>query len=177
MEARGVEPLSRDVSARTSTCVSGRFESRPRVPGRQGASWTSPEQVWPRPYQAVNRSEPDLATDWEALPAGAIARGYLVKQPEKTELRQLKLGRLLTWPADQPRHAIRASYHPVETGTPPSGGVVGPATDAACRRSQPPRSGQPADQDTAPAFYETSADVSVMPKPELEFPEKTVPAG
>ena len=109
MEARGVEPLSRDVSVRTSTCVSGRFESRPRVPGRQGASRTSPERFWPPPYQAVNGGEPDLATDWEALPAGAIARGYLIKQPGRTELRQLKHGRLLTWPADQPRHAIRTS--------------------------------------------------------------------
>lgn len=43
MEARGVEPLSRDVSARTSTCVSGQLESRLRVPGRQGASQASPE--------------------------------------------------------------------------------------------------------------------------------------
>ena len=57
----------------------------------------------------MKRGEPDLATDWEALPAGAIARGYLVKQPGRTELRQLKHGRLLTWPADQPRHAIRTS--------------------------------------------------------------------
>jgi|GEM_PF-5079923 len=45
VEARGVEPLSRDVSARTSTCVSGQLESRSRVPGRQGASQTSPEQI------------------------------------------------------------------------------------------------------------------------------------
>ena len=54
----------------------------------------------------MERGDSDLATDWEALPTGAIARGCLTKQPEKTELRQLKLGRLLTWPADQPRHAI-----------------------------------------------------------------------
>ena len=57
----------------------------------------------------MNRGESDLATDWEALPTGAIARGYLIKQPERTELRQLKLGRLFAWPADQPRHAIRTS--------------------------------------------------------------------
>ena len=57
----------------------------------------------------MNRGESDLATDWEALPTGAIARGCLTKQPEKTELRQLKLGRLFSWPADQPRHAIRTS--------------------------------------------------------------------
>ena len=43
MEAAGVEPASRDVSIRTSTCVSGLLESRPRVPGRQGSSQTSPE--------------------------------------------------------------------------------------------------------------------------------------
>jgi hypothetical protein len=43
LEAAGVEPASRDVSIRTSTCVSGQLESRPRVPGRQGSSQTSPE--------------------------------------------------------------------------------------------------------------------------------------
>lgn len=43
MEAAGIEPASRDVSAQTSTRVSGQFESRPCVPGRQGASRTSPE--------------------------------------------------------------------------------------------------------------------------------------
>jgi hypothetical protein len=106
LEAAGVEPASRDVSEQTSTCVSGQFGSRPRVPGRQGASLASPERFWPRPYQAMKRGEPDLATAWEALPAGAIARGCLIKQPERTELRQLKHGRLFTWPADQPRHAI-----------------------------------------------------------------------
>jgi len=57
----------------------------------------------------MKQGESDLTTDWEALPTGAIARGCLLKQPEKTELRQLKLGRLLTWPADQPRHAICTS--------------------------------------------------------------------
>jgi hypothetical protein len=45
LEAAGVEPASRDVSIRTSTCVSGRFESRPRDPGRQGSSRTSPERI------------------------------------------------------------------------------------------------------------------------------------
>jgi len=39
----------------------------------------------------MKQGESDLATDWEALPTGAIARGYLTKRPEKTELRQLKL--------------------------------------------------------------------------------------
>ena len=39
----------------------------------------------------MKRGESDLATDWEALPTRAIARGYLIKRPEKTELRQLKL--------------------------------------------------------------------------------------
>ena len=42
----------------------------------------------------MERGESDLATDWEALPTGAIARGCLVKQPGRNELRQLKLGRL-----------------------------------------------------------------------------------
>jgi hypothetical protein len=119
MEAAGIEPASRDVSERTSTRVSGRFEPRLRVPGRQGASQASPERFWPHPYRAMKRGESDLATAWKALPTGATARGYLIKQPERTELRQLKHGRLLTWPADQPRHAIRTSIHPVETSTPP----------------------------------------------------------
>jgi len=39
----------------------------------------------------VKQGESDLATDWEVLPTGTIARGGLIKQPEKTELRQLKL--------------------------------------------------------------------------------------
>ena len=43
VEAAGVEPASRDVSAQTSTCVSGQFESHRRVPGRQGSSSTSQE--------------------------------------------------------------------------------------------------------------------------------------
>ena len=43
VEAAGVEPASRDESEQTSTCVSGRFESRGRAPGRQGPSSTSQE--------------------------------------------------------------------------------------------------------------------------------------
>jgi len=43
MEAAGVEPASRDVSAQTSTCVFGQFKSRRRDPGRQGSSPTSQE--------------------------------------------------------------------------------------------------------------------------------------
>ena len=39
----------------------------------------------------MKQGESDLATDWEVLPTGTIARGSLTKQPEKTELRQLKL--------------------------------------------------------------------------------------
>jgi len=91
MEAAGIEPASRNVSAQTSTCVSGQFKSRGEAPGRQGAFATSPKLIWPYPYQAVKQGESDLATDWEVLPTGTIARGGLIKQPEKTELRQLKL--------------------------------------------------------------------------------------
>jgi hypothetical protein len=43
LEAAGIEPASRNVSAQTSTCVSGQFGSRGSAPGRQGASSTSPK--------------------------------------------------------------------------------------------------------------------------------------
>ena len=45
LEAAGIEPASRNVSAQTSTCVSGQFGSRGSAPGRQGASSTSPERI------------------------------------------------------------------------------------------------------------------------------------
>ncbi len=45
MEAAGIEPASRDVSEQTSTCVFGQFKSREKPPGRQGVSFTSPEQI------------------------------------------------------------------------------------------------------------------------------------
>ncbi len=48
-------------------------------------------------------------------------RDYLLlRQPEQSYLRQLKVGgQLLSWPADQPRHATGASTCPVETSSPP----------------------------------------------------------
>jgi len=45
VEAAGIEPASRNVSAQTSTRVFGQFESRHGAPGRQGASTTSSKQI------------------------------------------------------------------------------------------------------------------------------------
>jgi hypothetical protein len=45
VEAAGIEPASRNVSAQTSTRVFGQFKSRHGAPGRQGASTTSSKQI------------------------------------------------------------------------------------------------------------------------------------
>jgi len=98
-----------------------------------------------------------LATDWEALPTGAIARGCLVKQPEKTELRQLKLWSTFNV-ASRPT-TTRNPYlqHPVDTVTPPKESGRDPLGE----------SRRPA------AFYETSPAVSIVTNESRFFPRKT----
>lgn len=142
----------------------------------------------------MNRGESDLATDWEALPTGAIARGYLIKQPERTELRQLKLGRLFAWPADQPRHAIRTSSIRSKPVRPRCLPDRGPARKPAPLRDGPgghptgavvetihstgvyPAELQPKPTrlpKTASGPAETARAVWVVPAGHLKFPQKT----
>ena len=77
MEAAGIEPASRDVSAKASTCVFGCLRFAGGAPNRQGA----PRAIRPRSLAAriadLAGDESDLATGFWDSPTKARSRDYL----------------------------------------------------------------------------------------------------
>ena len=77
VEAAGIEPASRDVSAKASTCVSGYLRFAGEVPNRQGLS----RAMRPRSLAAraadLAGDESDLATGFWDSPTKARSRDYL----------------------------------------------------------------------------------------------------
>ncbi len=120
MEAAGIEPASRDISAPASTRVVGLFhlvvgasdrqdvrqpaENRNLVPGVLGVTW----------------NESDLSADFWTRPTRVRSRGYrVIRQPKPSYGWHLLFDRLFTWATDQPRRATGASTCPVEPSSPP----------------------------------------------------------
>jgi hypothetical protein len=77
MEAAGIEPASRDISAKASTCVVVDLVLVPKGPQRQGPPKTSRERFLTAGVPDMTRGDPELATDFWDSPAKARSRGCL----------------------------------------------------------------------------------------------------
>ena len=124
MEAAGIAPASRDPSMPASTCVSDPLIVGLKTPiGRVLVSLFHHE-FSPDLNGRFDPDDPALASSGGASGRRPATKplGSAVRQPygERESSRHLSFGRLLTWPADQPRHATRHLSNPVDPGSPPS---------------------------------------------------------
>ncbi len=123
MEAAGIAPASRDPSVPASTCVSACLIVGLRTPIGKVSFGLSHHRF----SQGLNRrfdpDDPALTSSGEASGRRPAAKplGSAVRQPygERVSSQHLNFGPLLTWPADQPRHATRHFSNPVDPGSPP----------------------------------------------------------
>ena len=123
MEAAGIAPASRDPSVPASTCVSAYLIVGLGTPIGKVSFGLSHHRF----SQGLNRrfdpGDPALTSSGEASGRRPAAKplGSAVRQPygERVSSQHLSFGPLLTWPADQPRHATRHFSNPVDPGSPP----------------------------------------------------------
>ena len=76
MEAAGIEPASRGIFMRASTCVAGSLSFAARAPNRHGALSTSQKRFLVAAVSGVGRDDLDLATDFWVSPAKTRRQGY-----------------------------------------------------------------------------------------------------
>ena len=123
MEAAGIEPASRGVSAKASTSVSGCLRFIRCGPNRHGPRRTSQRRCLTQTVSGVDLSESDLATGFWASPTKARSRGSLVRPPLRSYLRQIKLWSAFNV-AYRPTTARNFHFHrPVESRSPPGEGT------------------------------------------------------
>ncbi len=120
MEAAGIEPASCEPWVEASTCVVCRFRSRQRRHGKQSRAPTRLRHVSPRAWQPMTRGQSEFVTGCRTPQTGIPKPGMRIStQPLRTAFQwQLVCDQLLTWPADQPRHAIPTCGEPVKSDRP-----------------------------------------------------------
>ena len=121
MEAAGIEPASRDISEEASTCVVDYLGFDDDAANRQATPPPRRERDLTFYVLDMTEGDPELVTEQQLSPAKSGGSGQpFTRQPEPNQYWQLKvIGRLLTWPADQPRHATSTSSYPVESNFAP----------------------------------------------------------
>jgi hypothetical protein len=128
MEAAGIAPASREASAWASTCVSDYLVFDLGVPVGKVPFGLACHKFSPIRNRRLESGDPALSSP--DVPSGRrpVAKPLLLirqRDGESFETRQIKFGRLLTRPADQPRHATSHFGHPVDPGSPPKGKHTG----------------------------------------------------
>ena len=125
VEAAGIAPASRDPSVPASTCVAVRLIVGLEAPIDRIFFGLSHHEFNPNLNRRFGTGDPALASTGGASGRRPTTRplGSAVRQPygERVSSRHLSFGRLLTWPADQPRHATRHISNPVDPSSPPIG--------------------------------------------------------
>jgi hypothetical protein len=122
MEAAGIAPASREALVTASTCVAGHLRVSLEAPIGRVPFSLSRHEFNPSRNRRLGSSDPALASPAASRGRKRGARPLLFfRQRDGVQhcCWQVTFGRLLTRPADQPRHATSHFSHPVDPGSPP----------------------------------------------------------